>query len=78
MGQDQHLFNIAGDWVGWLPFDNHTVITPSGAYLGTITHSNDRLLRQRSAPRFPRPLRPLRRLRITTPTGMTDIDGMQQ
>ena len=45
---DRYVFNRAGKWIGWLPYDDLDVHDPRGAYLGTIV--GDRLLRLSNRP----------------------------
>lgn len=52
----RYLFNPDGDWIGWFPWDDDEVVTPSGSYLGTVR--GDRLFtedehRYRGDPGYP-------------------------
>ena len=39
------VFSPGCEWIGWLPFEDTTVVTPAGDYLGTIISDTDRLAR---------------------------------
>jgi hypothetical protein len=69
------VFSADCDWIGWLPIDDTTVVTPAGDYLGTIIDQSDRLLRRRTPPGFGRPGRPGRRAPVTLTADMTDLGG---
>ena len=45
---DKFLFDKAGKWIGWFPWDDDDAVTKEGEYLGTIV--GDRLLRRTSRP----------------------------
>lgn len=40
----RYVWNAQGEWIGWLPWGDGDVVTPSGDYLGTI--AGDRLYRR--------------------------------
>lgn len=41
---DTYVFDAAGHWLGWLPWDNNDVVDRDGHYLATIV--DDRLVRR--------------------------------
>lgn len=58
---DKYVFAPNGEWIGWLPWDEKTVVNTKGEYLGTI-FPNGRLyqlrrIRHRARP--PAPIRPV-------------------
>lgn len=99
-GNFQYLYNSVGEWIafrvgqfvwdsecnwmGWMPFDDDTVMTPDGDYLGAVVQG-DLLLRQSNPPRCGRPARPGRpgrpgrparpgrRGRVALPAGWRDL-----
>ncbi|MDO5686516.1 MAG: hypothetical protein Q4G42_03885 [Neisseria sp.] len=42
----KHVFAADSQWIGWTPWRDNEVFSPSGVYIGTITHGN-RLYRYR-------------------------------
>jgi hypothetical protein len=45
----RYVYDTNGQWIGWLPWDDVTVITTTGEYLGTIFPGN-RLYRRINEP----------------------------
>ena len=41
---ERYVFDVDGEWIGWLPWNDGEVVNPDGEYLGTICLTN-RLLR---------------------------------
>lgn len=41
---DPHLFDLAGQWIGWFPWDDNDAVDVGGKYLGTVV--DDRLVRR--------------------------------
>lgn len=37
---DENIFNLQGERIGWMPWDNKDVVTQNGKYLGSITEEN--------------------------------------
>jgi len=54
---DKFVFAPNGDWIGWLPWDEETVVDTKGKYLGTLFPNNRfyqlRMPRDRGRPGFP-------------------------
>ena len=40
----RNVHNMRGDWIGWFPWNDADVVTPGGAYLGTVV--GDELLKK--------------------------------